>query len=141
MGDKLKRKRRVAIGSGAIRVSDFRQLQTRGIVPRDLTAAGDDGHPPITTLIWTRHARQRFAERIASDLEPELLYDYLKGRKPILIPHHVEHKLSAAHDKFAPYGLPVRDVCRVVLDWQPRDPKAPDASTRGVWIVVTVLPW
>lgn len=141
MGDKIARKRRVEKGRSATRVSDLRQLRKLGLLPAEPTARGVDAHPPVEGLVWTAHARQRFAERIAPDLEPELLYDYLKGRRPMLVPSRVETKLSAAHDQFAAYSLPVHDVCRVVLDWKPHNPDAPDADMRGIWVVVTVLPW
>lgn len=141
MGNKVLRKRRAEKGSAAGRVSDLRQLRKLGLLPAESTARGIDLHPPVDGLAWTAHARQRFAERIAPDLQPELLYDYLKGRRPMLVPSYVEARLSAAHEQFAPYTLSVRDVCRVVLDWKPHNPEAPDANTRGIWLVVTVLPW
>lgn len=142
MGNKFKRKRRLEFGTGgAQRVSDIRQLQTRGILPRDFDTVGGDIHPPIDGLAWTEHARKRFAERISPDLEPELLYDYLKGRRPVLAPYHVEAKVSGNHADFAPYGLKVQDVCRVILDWKPHNANSPDANIRGIWVVVTVLPW
>lgn len=140
MGNKMVRRRKVAKGTSAARVSDLRQLRKLGLLPPESSAIGTPLHPPIDGLVWTDHARQRFAERVAPDLEPELLYDFLKGRQLDLIPYHVELMKLERHGRCSPYCIYVRDVCRVILDWKPHNPDAPDWATRGIWVVVTILP-
>lgn len=133
--------------------TDRDQLEARGVLlPRGVTL-GRCPHPPIDKLVWTDHAKHRFAERVTDSVDcEEIIIDFVRGRTPSVFPMHTiplpeletdgraaRERKARGLDSRSPYYLDIRDVCRLILGWSPWRNGTPDAATNGVWCVVTVF--
>lgn len=133
--------------------TDRRQLETRGVLLPVGVVLGRCPHPPIGRLVWTDHAKHRFAERITEHVDcEEVIIDFVRGRTPFVFAGHriplsetftdgrgAQERRERGLDGRSPYYVDIKDVCRLILGWIPKRNNSPDSDTNGVWCVVTVL--